>query len=207
MSVANEGVGSPTLPLQGRVGACGESEANSNIGHPAGPLAVEDEKPSPFADLLTGAVWLVVALAIVVGAWRMDRLEHLATTIYTMPGLVPGLLGAAIGLMAVILMVRALRAGALADVRWPQIRLADHWRLLAALALSIGFAVALIGRGLPFWLGAAIYTAAMVFVFQFAERRRAGTLARGAAFAVVYGVASGLIIHFAFQDLFLVRLP
>jgi Tripartite tricarboxylate transporter TctB family len=168
---------------------------------------MDDEKPSPFADLVTGAVWLAVAVAIIVGAWRMDRLEHLATTIYTMPGLVPGLLGAAIGLMAVILMGRALRAGALGEARWSDVRLANHWRLIAALALSIGFAVALVGRGLPFWLGAAIYTAAMVFVFQFPERRHAGTVTRGALFAVVYGLASGLVIHFAFQDVFLVRLP
>jgi hypothetical protein len=166
-----------------------------------------DEKPSPFADLVTGAVWLAVAIGIVVGAWRMDRLEHLATTIYTMPGLVPGLLGAAIALMAVILMVRALRAGALGEARWPEIRLADHWRLIAALVLSIGFAVALVGRGLPFWLGAAIYTSAMVFVFQYADRRQAGTLVRGALFAAAYGLVSGLIIHFTFQDVFLVRLP
>jgi hypothetical protein len=169
--------------------------------------AMDDEKPSPFADLVTGAVWLAVAIGIVVGAWRMDRLEHLATTIYTMPGLVPGLLGAAIALMAVILMVRALRGGALADVSLPQIQLVDHWRLIAALGLSIGFAVALVGRGLPFWLGAAIYTAVMVFVFQYADRQRAGTLVRGAVFAVAYGVVSGLIIHFTFQDVFLVRLP
>jgi hypothetical protein len=124
-----------------------------------------------------------------------------------MPGLVPGLLGAAIALMAVILMARALRAGALADASWPQIRLADHWRLIAVLVLSLGFAVALVGRGLPFWLGAAIYTALMVFVFQYADRRHAGTLMRSTAFAVVFGAVSGLVIHFAFQDVFLVRLP
>jgi hypothetical protein len=168
---------------------------------------MDDVKPSPFADLVTGAVWLAVAIGIVVGAWRMDRLEHLATTVYTMPGLVPGLLGVAIALMAIILMVRALRAGARADARLPQIRLADHWRLIVALVLSIGFAVALVGRGLPFWLGAAIYTSAMVFVFQYADRKRTGTLVRGAAFAAVFGLVSGLIIHFTFRDVFLVRLP
>lgn len=168
---------------------------------------MDEEKPSPFADLVTGAVWLLVAIGIIVGAWRMDRLEHLATTIYTMPGLVPGLLGAAIGVMALILMGRALRAGALAGARWPRIRLADHWRLIAVLIFSVGFAVALVGRGLPFWLGAAIYTALMVFVFQYGERRRVGTLVRGAAVAVAFGAVSGLVIHFAFQDVFLVRLP
>jgi len=173
---------------------------------------MDDEKPTPFADLVTGAVWLAVAIGIVVGASRMDRLEHLATTIYTMPGLVPGLLGAALGLMAVILMVRALRAGALragalAEARWRHIRLTDHWSLIAALVLSLGFAIALVGRGPPFWLGAAIYMALMVFAFQYGDRRRAGTRVRGAAFAVAFGLVSGLVIHFAFQDIFLVRLP
>jgi putative tricarboxylic transport membrane protein len=168
---------------------------------------VDEEKPSPFADLVTGAVWLAVAIGIMVGAWRMDRLEHLATNIYTAPGLVPGLLGAAIALMAAILMARALYASALADVRLPQITLADHWRLIAALGLSLVFAVALVGHGLPFWLAAAIYTALMIFVFQYADRRQAGTLVRGAAFAAVFGIVTGLIVHFTFQDVFLVRLP
>ena len=80
---------------------------------------MEDEKPSPFADLLTGAVWLALAAAIVIGAWQMDRLTHLQASIYTVPGLVPGLLGCSIGFMAILLMARAVRAGALAQAAWP----------------------------------------------------------------------------------------
>jgi hypothetical protein len=189
---------------------------------------VDDEKPSPFADLVTGAAWLAVSIGIVIGAWRMDRLEHLAATIYTVPGLVPGLLGAALALMALLLMLRGLRGGALGafpgkvdtgfpkgnatnigsgQARWPRVRLLDHWRLIAALGLALAFAVGLLGRGLPFWLVAALYVAAMVFWFQYEDRRRDGTLLRGAAFAAVFGVIAGLVVHFAFQDIFLVRLP
>jgi hypothetical protein len=197
---------------------------------------VDDEKPSPFADLVTGAAWLAVSIGIVIGAWRMDRLEHLAATIYTVPGLVPGLLGAALALMALLLMLRGLRGGALGafpgkglpptrsgvhtgfpkgnatniesgQARGPRVRLLDHWRLIAALGLALAFAVGLLGRGLPFWLAAALYVAAMVFWFQYEDRRRDGTLLRGAAFAAVFGVISGLVVHFAFQDIFLVRLP
>ena len=166
-----------------------------------------EEKPSPLADLATGAAWLAVSVGIVIGAWRMDRLEHLAATIYTAPGLVPGLLGAALGLMALLLMLRGVRGGGLAQARWPRVRLLDHWRLIAALALALAFSVGLVGRGLPFWLAAALYVAAMVFAFQYEDRRREGTLLRGTAFAVVFGAVSGLVIHFAFQDIFLVRLP
>jgi hypothetical protein len=171
---------------------------------------MDDEKPSPFADLVTGAAWLAVAVAIIIGAWQMDRLVHLQASIYTVPGLVPGILGAAIGLMAIILMLRGLRAGALAGARTaarPSLRLADHGRLIAALILCLGFAVGLIGHGLPFWAGAAIFVALTVLVFQFPERRQQGTLARGAAIAVVFGLITAVAIQFLFQDLFLVRLP
>jgi hypothetical protein len=168
---------------------------------------MDDEKPSPFADLLTGAFWLALALAIMIAAWRMDRLERLAATIYSAPGLVPGLLGGALAIMAVILIGRSLRAGALTGVSLPPIKIADHWRLLVAFALGLIFALLLIGRGLPFWLAAAVYTAAMVFLFQVPERRRDGSLVRGAVVAVVYGVISSFAIHYLFQDLFLVRLP
>lgn len=168
---------------------------------------MEDEKPSPFADLLTGAVWLALAAAIVIGAWRMDRFQHLQASIYMAPGLVPALLGGSIGFMAILLVLRAVRAGALAQAAWPKVRLADYWRLTAILALSLTYAIGLIGRGLPFWLASAIYVTVTVFVFQFADRRRNGTLPRGAIFAIVFGIISGLIIHYSFRDLFLVRLP
>ena len=168
---------------------------------------MEDERPSPFADLLTGAALCALALAIVAGAWRMDRLQHRSAAIYTAPGLVPGLLGAALGLMALILMARALRAGAFGEISFPPVQIADHWRLIFALVLGLAFAIGLVGRGPPFWLAAAIYIAIMVFVFQFPERRREGTLASGAIFAVTFGLIAGFAIHYLFQDLFLVRLP
>jgi putative tricarboxylic transport membrane protein len=168
---------------------------------------MDDEKPSPRADLLTGAAWLGLAAAIVIASWRMDRLGHLQATLYTMPGLVPGLLGAAIGLMAIILMLRAVRAGALAQTTWPRIRISEHWRLIAVIGLGLIYAVGLVGRGLPFWLASTIYVTVFVIVFQFEDRRRAGTLGRGIAFAILFGAAAGLAIHYGFQDVFLVRVP
>jgi hypothetical protein len=57
---------------------------------------MNEEKPSPFADLLAGTACLAVSIGIMVAAWQMDRLERLQATIYTAPGLVPGILGVAL---------------------------------------------------------------------------------------------------------------
>ncbi len=168
---------------------------------------MDEEKPSPFADLLTGAAWFALAAAIVAGSWVMDRLPHLGATLYTLPGLVPGLLGAAIGLMSLLLIARALRAGALAGAHMPRVDITEHWRLIAMLVLGLTFAIGLVGHGLPFWLAATIFIAVFVNVFQYPDRRRDGTLGRGVAFAVAFGAIAGLVIHYGFQDIFLVRVP
>jgi hypothetical protein len=168
---------------------------------------VEDRKPSPFADLISGGVWLALAIGIMALSWKMDRLAHLQATIHTAPGLVPGLLGVAIAIMGLLLILRSVRAGAIAQAHIPTFSIRDHWRILTALALCLTFALGLVGSGLPFWLAAAIFIAIFVFVFQFEDRKAAGTLVRGAAFAALFGLMCGGAIHYAFQELFLVRLP
>ena len=168
---------------------------------------MEDKKPSPFADLISGSVWLALAVAIMIGSWTMDRLVHLKVPVYTAPGVVPGFLGLALAIMGALLILRSIRAGALAQAALPSFSARDHWRLLAALALCFIYPLGLLGSGLPFWLATAIFVAAFVFVFQFEDRKAAGTLLRGAAFAALFGLICGGAVQYVFQELFLVRLP
>ena len=60
------------------------------------------------------------------------------------------------------------------------------------------YALLLVGRGLPFWLGTALFVTAFVFVFQFAPERKASDAAhgRGALVALACGVVtSGVVSH------------
>jgi hypothetical protein len=168
---------------------------------------MENEKPSPFADLISGGLWVTLAVGIMILSWKMDRLTHLQASIYTAPGLVPGLLGLALAIMGLLLILRSLRAGGVAQAHLPGFDVRAHWRILTALVLCLTFALGLVGSGLPFWLAAAIFIAIFVFVFQFEDRKEDGTLARGAAFAAMFGLICGGSIYYVFQDLFLVRLP
>lgn len=167
-----------------------------------------ENQPSQRVELLSGFGWIIVGGAIVDGSWTMDRLENLGINPYTAPGLVPGILGAVIVLCGLILALRAVRAGGLftdgaAVTREPII----NGRIVLVLALYLGFALGLVGRGLPFWAAAAIFIFLHIFLFQFAERRQAGTIWRGLIVAAAIGIGASLVIATIFQEFFLVRLP
>jgi hypothetical protein len=173
---------------------------------PAQPVA-EEASVSPRADFWSSFVWIALGLAILIISLKMDRLERFQASIYTAPGLVPGLLGIAIAFMGAVLLLRAVRAGALQDKTPRRLALRDHWRLIFSLGLSLLYALVVVTSTLPFWLVTAIYVAAFVVVFQYVERRAKGQLPRGVAVAVVHGLLAGWLIQYVFEHLFLVRLP
>jgi hypothetical protein len=65
-----------------------------------------DKKVSPHADFIAAWIWVAFGLAVLIGAWRMDRLESQGATLYTAPGLVPGLLGGVLLLLGLVLACR-----------------------------------------------------------------------------------------------------
>jgi hypothetical protein len=174
---------------------------------PTQPAVAEEVPVSPRADFWSSLVWILLGLAILVISLNMDRLERFQASIYTAPGLVPGLLGLAIAFMGAILLLRAVRGGALQMLAPRRLVLRDHWRLIFSLGLSLLYALVIVTSALPFWLVTAVYVAVFVIVFQYAERRARNQLPRGIAIAVVHGLLAGWVIQYVFEELFLVRLP
>jgi hypothetical protein len=82
-------------------------------------------------------------------------------------------------------------------------------RLALVVGLIVAYTVVLLGRGLPFWLGAAIYVTASIILLQAPQRaaESRGLTTIEVVKAIAIGVASGWIITWVFQDAFLVRLP
>lgn len=159
------------------------------------------------ADLIASAFWLALGLLTVQQSWVMDRLESQGADPWSAPGLVPGLIGVVLTILGVLLMLRALRHKAPAEPAEEtegEVK-EGRWRLLAVLALCLVFTLGLLGHGLPFWLAAALFIAAFIFLLTW--RQGSGDLARRAGFACAYGLIMGAAIHFLFERLFLVRLP
>lgn len=164
---------------------------------------------SPRSDFIAALLWIAFGAAVAIGSWRMDRLENQDINPYTVPGLLPGLLGIAVIVFGALLLLRAWRQGAL-DPSVPRaapMSAAERKRLLIVLGLCLTFGVVLVGHGLPFWLAAAIFVSATILILQYPQRRAANQVARGFVTALAIGLGAGLAITLIFQEFFLVRLP
>ena len=166
-------------------------------------------RPSARADLYGGLFWIALGSAIAVGSWRMDRLEHMGVSFYTAPGLVPGILGLLMILCGAVLAIRALGDGALGSRQRPPVLLAADTlrRAGVTLLLSLGFAFALVGHGLPFPAAAAIFLFFQITILQYPERKAKDEVGRGLLAAALVAVGAAVVISVLFQEVFLVRLP
>jgi hypothetical protein len=181
------------------------------VHDPSGATAHDDESKPARSDLFDGVGWIALGTATVVGSYTMDRLEKQNINPVTVPGLLPGLLGAAMVLLGVVLALRSWRRGALTTAV-PATTLDDRERMRrvwVAIALCCGYGVVLIGRGIPFWIASTAYVTGSILVFLRLSRdpveRALGP--RVWAKALVIGASASVITWLVFERLFLVRLP
>jgi hypothetical protein len=172
----------------------------------------EPEKgASPRADLIGALAWIAFGFAVIAGSLAMDRMERFGATIYTAPGLMPGLLGALIALLGVVLLVRSVRRGAVPQLQRPWLPGAEGRSMLARSALATGlslvYTLLLVGRGLPFWLASVIFVFAFMLIFYLPEQRARGQTVRGLIVAAIVAIATSAAVTFVFEQIFLVRMP
>ncbi len=172
-------------------------------------MGIEDTPPDelpPRVDLVAALAWIAFGGAVAVGAWRMDRLAHLHINRYEVPGLVPGLLGAAMLLLGAALALRSLRRAGKAEAGGaPPAQLGP---LAGVLMATLLYAGVLVGHGLPFWLATFVFVAGFIFWFDRERQTAIGrTAAKRALLAAVYGACTSAVVTLVFEHVFLVRLP
>jgi hypothetical protein len=162
---------------------------------------------SPRADLVSALLWMAFGGAVAIGAWRMDRLENLHINKYEAPGLVPGLLGAAVLLLGLMLALRAIKRGALKPLGAAPPR-EGTVRMGLVFAAMLAYSLVLVGHGLPFWLVTGAFVSAFIFFFDRERQTALGrSTARQATLALVCGCVASAVIALSFQEIFYVRLP
>ena len=155
------------------------------------------------SDPIIGAGWIVFGAAVLAVSWRMDRLENLNINPWSVPGLMPGMLGALMMLFGAALVTRAPAADAGAEP------IALGGRTWLALALCVGFAGGMLGHGLPFWLTAAGFMFVAILAFRWLDREAGapGGFGRLAIESAAIALAASGAISLLFQEVFLIRLP
>lgn len=174
------------------------------------PLDADAQRAVARSELRQAGGWIALGLAILIGSLAMDRLASQHINPYTVPGLLPGLLGIAMMLLGTLLALRSWQRGALhADQAAFAFDPAAARRVALVLGLCVVFGVVLVGHGLPFWCAAAIFVSTAIVTLQRPQRLAAGRRlgVRDVIVAVVIGLGAGGAITLVFQQLFLVRLP
>jgi hypothetical protein len=177
---------------------------------PSATLSDDERRALARSELQQSAGWIALGLAVFVASWRMDRLESQNINPYTVPGLLPGLLGIAMMSLGGLLALRSWRRGALAATHAAfGFDAASAKRVALVVGLCVAFGVGLVGHGVPFWLAAAIFVSVAIFSLQWPQHVAAGRRpgVRELAKAAVIGLCAGGAITLVFQQIFLVRLP
>ena len=161
------------------------------------------------SDFLSALGWMALGIAILIGSVMMDRLEKQGINPYTIPGLLPGLLGIAMTILGTLLAARSWRPHLLASAGRTPVNRAEQMRILLVLGLCLAFGVALVGHGLPFWLAAAIFVTTAILSLQYQARKSTGEPLTPRQFATTaaIGLGAGIAITIVFQEIFLVRPP
>lgn len=168
---------------------------------------------APRGELREGFVWIAVGALIVFVAWRMDRMTQQGAEIYTAPGLWPGLVGIALATLGGILAWRAIqraRAASWTAVAPDDTEYAPTRQFATAAAFFFIYALLLVGHGLPFWLGTALFVGTYVFVFRRAARlagERSGSVRGDVVLALTCAIATAVMVTLVFERIFFVRLP
>ncbi|MDF2780329.1 MAG: hypothetical protein K0S96_133 [Geminicoccaceae bacterium] len=157
------------------------------------------------ADFVTGLAFAALGVATVVESLRMPAFAELNAEPYTAPGVVPGLLGAALALLGALLSLRALAAPRPAHVAedapahaWP--------RVAAAFALCMVYAGVLVSR-VPFQLATFVFILAFILTFELWDGNLRARWLRPTIVAVLIAGLISFGIGYVFQAIFLIRLP
>ena len=165
------------------------------------------------ADLISAALWGAFGTVVIVASWRLPRLEQMGINPWSVPGLTPGLIGAAIVLIALALALRAWRDAPASGTQPPDETAIDAAssaplrRSALAAVLCLAFAGISLGHGLPFVLEAALFVFVFVCVFSWRTWRAEGNWVRGVVSTLLVAVLSSSFIAWLFSAVFLVRLP
>ena len=164
----------------------------------------------PQADFVTSLLLMAFGIWIIVHSWQMPRFEALGADPFSVPGIVPGLLGLIIFALALVVFVRALRQKgyrlqigiAAISTLWREPSMRRMW---LTIAICIGYGIGLVGK-LNYYLATFVFVLLFLILFQY-RRSDSGIQTKLVFGAVVQAGLTAGVVGAVFRYLFLVDLP
>mgnify|MGYP001409747424 CR=1 FL=1 len=160
-------------------------------------------------DLFTALGLIALGAGVLLESLRMPDLAHLGVNPYTVPGIVPGFLGAIIGILGFVMLSRSvigLRLGNEAQTTAAEGEPNSTPRLLLTLFLTVGYGAFLVDR-MPFWLATFIFVLTFILLFEWRRGRSGRQLLANVGGALLQAALTAAAVTFLFERIFLVTLP
>jgi hypothetical protein len=163
------------------------------------------------ADFVTALILIVASLTILVLSIQMPRMEELGANPYSVPGIVPGFIGAILLLLGGILFGRSiLRQGYRLELSGSAVRNVFQTqsvrRIFLTLLLSLVYGIGLLGR-VPYIVATFLYVACFVILFEYQQGTPLWKQRKMLIFAIIQAILITGGVAAVFRYLFLVKLP
>jgi hypothetical protein len=170
-----------------------------------------EEHNMPRADFITSLILIAFGCSVLITSLRMPRLEEQQVNPFSVPGLVPGLLGAIIAFLGVVLLVRSiLRKGYQLSVTGETtrgfIKAETTRRFALTILLSVIYALGMLGR-MPYPLATALYIFAFIVIFEYRRGQSFMSQWKRVAMAALIALIVSAAVTGVFRYAFFVTLP
>lgn len=169
------------------------------------------EENMPKADFLTSLLLFAFGIAVLITSIKMPRFEDQGANSYSVPGIVPGLLGVAIAVLSLILFIRSFiqkgyRVGLTKKVIKGFFSSDSTRRFFLSLTLCVVYGVFLLGR-IPYHIATGSFVLVFIIAFEFEFRESLLSQRKTIISSLAEAVLVSAGVTFLFRYLFLVKLP
>ena len=163
------------------------------------------------ADFVTSIGLSLFGLAILIMSIQMPRFEGIGVNPYSVPGIVPGLLGLILLILGLVLLIRSIirkgyQLGLTIDIIKQYFKDESTRNFLLALIFSLVYGVFLLTR-IPYSLATGLYILFFILVFEYRPKENMSSQKKTILYSLVEAISVSAGVTLVFRYLFLVDLP
>ncbi len=161
-------------------------------------------------DFITSIVLIAFSLSVIVSSYTMPRLERRGIDPFSAPGVVPGMIGIILLILALILFIRSVRYGGYHLLQRggeeESVQQGAALRVGLTLVLSLIYAIGLLGH-VDYTIGTLLYIFIFIVLFEYRWGEPTLSQLRMFGYALLQALIASFLITIVFRKLFLVDLP